>query len=66
MKATEFKDLLVREREERKMDRKEFAELLDMSVRSLQSYELGDRRPELNNLERILDILGYSMEIRKK
>lgn len=48
------------------MDRKEFAELLDMSVRSLQSYELGDRRPELNNLERILDILGYSMEIRKK
>ena len=66
MKATEFKDLLVREREERKMDRKEFAELLDMSFRSLQSYELGDRRPELNNLERILDILGYSMEIRKK
>ena len=66
MKATEFKDLLVREREERKMDRKEFAELLDMSVRSLQSYELGDRRPELNNLERILDILGSSMEIRKK
>lgn len=66
MKATEFKDLLVREREERKMDRKEFAELLDMSVRSLQAYELGDRRPELNNLERILDILGYSMEIRKK
>lgn len=65
MKATEFKDLLVQERTKRGMDREQFAAFLDMSKRSLQSYETGDRRPELNNMERVLGILGYTLEIRE-
>lgn len=65
MKATEFKDLLIQERTKRGMDREQFAAFLDMSKRSLQSYETGDRRPELNNMERVLGILGYTLEIRE-
>ena len=64
-KKTEFGKLLVKEREKRGMSRGEFADFLYINERSLQSYELGDRRPELNNYERILKKLGYVLEIRK-
>lgn len=64
-KQTEFGKLLVKEREKRGMNRGEFADFLNINERSLQSYELGDRRPELNHYERILNKLGYVIEIRK-
>ena len=49
-------------RKNKKITAQQMADMLDMQIRSYRKYESGDTRPSLENLIKIADYLGCSVD----
>lgn len=57
-----FSERLQELRKENKMTQKSMAEFLEIKVRSYQSYEGGDRRPDYEKLVALADYFGVTTD----
>ena len=65
-KEVEIERELIRLRNEAKISQQEIAEILNTKQPQIFRIEKGTNSPRLNTLLRILDIYGYTLEIKKQ
>lgn len=65
-KEFEIESELIRLRNEAKLSQQEIAEILNTKQPQIFRIEKGTNSPRLNTLLRILDIYGYTLEIKKQ
>ena len=62
----DFRKWMLEEMGKRNMTCPMLAEMIDCAPRTISHYACGDRSPRLEVAEKILDALGFRMEIVKK
>ena len=61
-----FRKWLLEEMGKRNMSGTQLADMIGCAPRTIWHYQCGDRSPRLEVAEKILDALGFRMEIVKK
>lgn len=66
METKEMGQIITRRRGELSLDQKNLAELAGITVKTLYLIEKGTGNPSLNTLNKILDLLGLTIQVNIK
>ena len=59
-------DIVLKRRKFLNLTQAQLAERAEISLKSLKSIEYGDGNPTLNNLTKVLDVLGMKLTVELK
>lgn len=64
-KITDLIDFITKERLKQKLSQDEFSEMLNLSLKTYQSYEYRDRKPSIETLLLMFIVLKYDLNPKK-
>lgn len=64
-KITDLIDFITKERLKQKLSQDEFSEMLNLSLKTYQSYEYRDRKPSMETLLLMFIVLRYDLKPKR-